>query len=812
MLKNSLFLKIVFIFTLPALGILYFSSVLVYEKIDSLREIYKIYDNFTYMQVTEKLVHNLQKERGLSVSYEKSRNYLDELNNQRKLTDESYLNYIKYASEFLNIGNKNSLIELNIKQVQNNYYNLTALRDNITNFNLNSIDILKGYSNMNMLLLDSISLLKNVKSAINFNEQFSNIYHFLVFKEYVGIERALISLAILNNDTNNEELNKELVKAQALQNINYDYFIAHSPINILEIYNKKVSFDLEKQVKEIKNNLKEYVKKQNSNNMNWWNLSTSRVDLLDNIFEDIIAELKKTSLKTRNEAFIDQNMSLAFLFICFATLISLFFVLKKIIFDERKSVEKIEKQKKVYELLNKTNKYLLKKNSKSELYNEIHKLISENSGMVFSFIYDLEEEKEVKRVYAQDGLLKDFLISKLEEYRSTNSDNLLTKVIEHKSNIIVESFEEKNVSVFSKYASKYEIKSAAAFPIKKFGKVVSALVIYSNEDKFFDYEIEILFDKMILDLNHVLEKLDYENNRIKQEEELRISSVAFESSEPMIITDENAKVIKANQAFCDYMGYSREQLIGRNPRIFKSIHQNSEFFEKMWEKLKKNDSWSGEIYNTTGKGELIPVRLTITAIRNIKGQITNYLGQYFDIREQKDQQKVLEYRATHDNLTGLPNRVLLLDRIERAITKSLRHKLIGGLIFIDMDNFKKINDDLGHDVGDTLLITVAKKLKEVVREEDTVSRIGGDEFIVLVDSIGVIKEDARKNIEIIAKKIKDALNSIEYIDGHKNISTPSIGVTLFSDDSVDVKDIIKQADTAMYVAKKHGKNCIEFFS
>ena len=187
------------------------------------------------------------------------------------------------------------------------------------------------------------------------------------------------------------------------------------------------------------------------------------------------------------------------------------------------------------------------------------------------------------------------------------------------------------------------------------------------------------------------------------------------------------------------------------------------------------------------------------------------MGQYFDIREQIDHQKILEYRATHDNLTGLPNRVLLLDRIERAITKAVRHKIVGGLIFIDMDNFKKINDDLGHDVGDTLLITVAKKLKEAVREEDTVSRIGGDEFIVLTDSIGITKEDARKNIEVVAKKIKDALNSIEYIDGHKNISTPSIGVTLFNDDSVEVKDIIKQADTAMYVAKKHGKNCIEFF-
>jgi len=620
----------------------------------------------------------------------------------------------------------------------------------------------------------------------------------------------LISLAILNNNID-DEINEELLKAQVLQNINHDTFQAHSTIKILEIYNKNISIDLEKQIKEIKSNLKDYIKKQNFDSTNWWNLSTSRIDLLDTIFENIVEELKRTSLKTQKQAFIEQNMSLAFLFICFATLISLFFVLKKIIFDERRSVEKIEKQKKIYELLNKTNKYLLKKNNKSELYNEIHKLISENSGIVFSFIYDLEEEKESKRVYAQDGLLKDFLVSKLEEYRSTNSDNLLTKVIEHKSNIIVESFEEKNLSVFSKYATKYEIKSAAAFPIKKFGKVVSALVIYSNEDKFFDYEIEILFDKMILDLNHVLERLDYEKLRIQQENELRITSVAFESSEPMIITDENAKIINVNQAFCEYMSYSRQKLIGRNPRIFKSIHQNGEFFEKLWEKLKKNDSWSGEIYNTTGKGEIIPVRLTITAIRNIKGQITNYLGQYFDIREQIDHQKILEYRATHDNLTGLPNRVLLLDRIERAITKAVRHKIVGGLIFIDMDNFKKINDDLGHDVGDTLLITVAKKLKEAVREEDTVSRIGGDEFIVLTDSIGITKEDARKNIEVVAKKIKDALNSIEYIDGHKNISTPSIGVTLFNDDSVEVKDIIKQADTAMYVAKKHGKNCIEFF-
>jgi diguanylate cyclase (GGDEF)-like protein len=182
-----------------------------------------------------------------------------------------------------------------------------------------------------------------------------------------------------------------------------------------------------------------------------------------------------------------------------------------------------------------------------------------------------------------------------------------------------------------------------------------------------------------------------------------------------------------------------------------------------------------------------------------------------DISEQKDKEKILEYQATHDNLTGLPNRLLLTDRIERAITKTVRHNIFGGLIFIDLDNFKEVNDTLGHDVGDILLITVAKKLKECVREEDTVSRIGGDEFIVLLDNLGNNIADARRNINFLAQKIKDALNSITHIQGHVNVSTPSIGITLFSDSSVSVQDIIKQADTAMYSAKKQGKNTIEFF-
>lgn len=221
--------------------------------------------------------------------------------------------------------------------------------------------------------------------------------------------------------------------------------------------------------------------------------------------------------------------------------------------------------------------------------------------------------------------------------------------------------------------------------------------------------------------------------------------------------------------------------------------------------------WSGEVYNRKANGEIIALKGTITVVKNSEGQITNFIGQYMDISEQKDKEKVLQYQATHDNLTGLPNRLLLTDRIEHAITRTLRHKIYGGLIFIDLDNFKEVNDTLGHDIGDILLITVAHKIKECVRDEDTVARIGGDEFIVLIDNVGNNSDDARKNINFIAQKIKDSLNSITHIEGHINVSTPSIGITLFHDASVSVQDIIKQADTAMYSAKKQGKNSIEFF-
>ena len=814
MFKHPLFLKIILIFTLPALGILYFSTVLVYDKIKFLDEIYKTNYNLEYMKVSERLIHSLQTERGLSIVYGESKEFDEKLKEQRSNTSENFEKYLNYVDIYTSKVALNQNLEYTIKLVQKEFYNLNVIRLRIESFDINPLEVITEYTKINDLLLDSILSIKSVKSALDFNNEFSNIYHFLIFKEYVGIERALISYSLMKGSLD-KKIKEELLRTQTVQSENFDYFNKNTTIKFFSSYNNYLPIELSNEIDNIRKNLEKNLETKNLDLLQWWDLSTTKINYLDDIFNKIIIDFEKMSKEIQKKAFIEQNLSLAFLLITFMTLISLLFVLKNIIFKQQKSFEKIEKQKKVYELLSNTNKYLLNNNTKKELYSHVHEIISKHPSMVFSFIYDIEKKTfdDIKdaEVYAQNGTLKDLLFLRLQEFKETNSDNLLTKAINLGTNIIVESFEDANVSVFFKYAKKFNIKSAAAFPIKKFDEIVSIFVIYSNENKFFDYEIEILFNKLVNDLSHTLEKFDYEEIRLKQEKELKIASFAFESSEPMLITDEQIRIINVNSAFCDVMGLSKEDLIGKNPRVFKSLHQKREFYDNLWKELIQNSFWRGELYNTKFNGELIPLRVTITAIKDKNNIVTNYIAQYIDISEQKDRQQVLEYQATHDNLTGLPNRLLLLDRIEHAITKVVRHNLVGGIIFIDLDNFKEVNDTLGHDIGDALLVSVAKKLKEVVRDEDTVSRIGGDEFIILADNIGSTNNEARINIDVLAKKIQEGLNSIKYISGYKNISTPSIGVTLFNDSSVSVRDIIKQADTAMYVAKKQGKNAIEFF-
>lgn len=299
--------------------------------------------------------------------------------------------------------------------------------------------------------------------------------------------------------------------------------------------------------------------------------------------------------------------------------------------------------------------------------------------------------------------------------------------------------------------------------------------------------------------------------RQKAEEELRVAATAFEASEGMMITNPQGTIIRVNNAFTDITGYSAEEVVGKTPNLLKSGHHSSEFYHKMWQTLLNEGSWKGEIWNRRRNGEIYPEWLTITAVKDQQGVTTHYVSTLTDISERKENEARINNLAFFDPLTQLPNRRLLQDRLEHALAASQRQHNLGALLFIDLDDFKTLNDNRGHHIGDLLLIAVAGRLKEAVRAQDTVARLGGDEFLVVLEGLGAEREVAARQAQQIAEKILTSLNEAYQLENQEYFNTPSIGLSLFGDEEVAIDDLLKQADQAMYHAKAAGRNTLRFF-
>jgi len=288
------------------------------------------------------------------------------------------------------------------------------------------------------------------------------------------------------------------------------------------------------------------------------------------------------------------------------------------------------------------------------------------------------------------------------------------------------------------------------------------------------------------------------SDRKKAEQQLKLAATVFDaSSDGILITDSSTRIVSVNQALCAMTGYSESELLGQPPSILQSGYTSDEEYNRIWEALKNNGKWQGDIIDRMKNGALIPMRVGINQVKNADNQITHYVAILSDISERKAEEEHLRHIAHHDPLTGLANRVLFNDRLAQAIKLATRNNSQFAVLFLDLDKFKPVNDLFGHKTGDKLLQKVADRLTRSVRETDTVTRLGGDEFVLLLDNIA-----DREMVERLLNQIINTLCNTYHIDDYDIEIGVSAGVSIYPSDGTDAKTLLHHADISMYEVKK----------
>ncbi len=356
------------------------------------------------------------------------------------------------------------------------------------------------------------------------------------------------------------------------------------------------------------------------------------------------------------------------------------------------------------------------------------------------------------------------------------------------------------------------IKSYAGISLTDVNKAPCGLLVVMNNHPIKNDEIyHSLLQVFAARITVELEREQTERQRQHLLNEARLAATAFESHEGMFITDSKRNILRVNHAFRKITGYLESEIIGRQPDLLFSNNQKNDFGEKIWEYANEQMKWSGETELNCKDGSPFPADLTISSVKSEKGEVTHYVAHFQDISTRKRAEEKVQHQAYHDALTNLPNRILLLDRLETTLATLKRRNEYGALMFIDLDHFKHINDSLGHPVGDALLINIAERLKNSLRQEDSVARLGGDEFVVLLPQLNKNRHTSQHEAYGLARKLLRVLSEEYSVAGHTLKTSVSIGIAIFPDDSLNANDILRHADLAMYSAKDSGRGSVKVF-
>gem|GEM_PF-3861140 len=483
--------------------------------------------------------------------------------------------------------------------------------------------------------------------------------------------------------------------------------------------------------------------------------------------------------------------------------------------ERKQQEEEIRFLTRIYSTLSETNQAIVRCSNENKLLDDICRIAVDFGGMKLAWIGKLDAATErivpVARYGERALLLDEIAISARAEL--PEGDGPAGTAWRSGRPVFVNDWNaEATLAYWRERFPAWSWGSSAALPIHRAGKAYALLNFYDNVPHSFSGKIIGLLSEMVMDIESALARLDLEAQQRLAEQESRIAAIAFETPEPMIVMDAEGGILRANSAFSRTTGYSQDEVIGKNPNFLQSGRHPPEFFAELWQQVRGMGYWQGEIWDRRKNGEVYPKWLTISSVLDGAGNVSNFVASFSDISERKEAAEAISRLAYYDSLTSLPNRQLMMQRLQRALRYSSRSGKFGAVLFLDLDNFKTINDTLGHDEGDRLLLDAAQRLGACLREEDTVARFGGDEFVVLLEDL----QGPREHAAILAKGVSDkllaALAAPFAVQGREFACSASVGVALWSGDTqVDAKELLKRADMAMYEAKKAGRNAARFF-
>jgi diguanylate cyclase (GGDEF)-like protein/PAS domain S-box-containing protein len=361
------------------------------------------------------------------------------------------------------------------------------------------------------------------------------------------------------------------------------------------------------------------------------------------------------------------------------------------------------------------------------------------------------------------------------------------------------------------FGERFGCRSLASLPLCRGGLPVGCLTLYSDTISAFDEDARSLLVEMAADISFALDNFAREDERRKAVAALRIAATAFESQEAMAITDADKVIIRVNKAFVAITGYTPEEAVGRKIGFLRTDGDGDRRIAPMRMKTLNDGSWQGEVWNRRRNGEIFPAWAIITAVRDDLDRITHYVTSFTDTSKIKASEEEIRSLAFYDPLTRLPNRRLLLDRLRQALAASLRNRRPGALLVIDLDNFKTVNDTLGHLLGDQLLQQVTRRFEACLRDGDTLARPGGDEFVVILEDLQEDSAHAALEAEAFAHRLLRALAAPILLATEERFVTACIGLSLFGVSGIDRDETLRQADMAMCRAKQAGPNAIQFF-